>query len=705
MEFGDIYNNISEAIGDAPLTSLVMNKFDKIDRVRDEDWLNASFMTSNDEAEEVWNFRRFYTTADSKYTDSSLGGAFVCNPLPQFTRYADVRSKGRRTGHVSDVSIYSNDWSTGQGGYYSEAFEDTQQVILFEPGVPQFGSLFSFISHAVDQPTSEMAKHATSSGAYAFGKRLVEIVMLYKLGIKALIPISIWALQFGIKMYFGDTVAKYYWLKPATHVYWSAVNNMVTYMAADLGVIEPVLSDPEPNTYGAPLKMTKEALASMAKLYGDFLTEADVNGDMMASTGFVDVRRLVSRANIIRNEEVGKFNKGLIKGTINKPSDIQDAALSAVTDVVGQTFVDFLDEVFEIPLYKHSGPSATPGNLNAIENKTEQEATNGKTPSGGLKVTIGKKVDEWQRDTLKYLKSASAGGSRYIAFRVEYLGEETVTFENGIVDIPTKGAMNNLGGATRNIEFMTAGGNVFGNAIGSLVRGIVDMSEGALSGITFGGSNILLALLNGGYVEMPKMWDDSSMSLTTHNFKFHLPLTSNHPMAVLTQQLIPLSMILALSIPMATGLATYTSPLLVKSFMKGIVNEELSMITNLSISMGTGNIGRDINNRSLGIDVNFTVTSLSNHLASPISSFANGSLNNTIADDSNMGRFLTRLSGRDVTTAKYNSKKFLRRATRFLSDVDKVTSPGFLSAMMGDFLNPVTGLFLEDASYINKQGF
>jgi len=78
------------------------------DIVKDSSWIQNSFLATNDEIDVSLSIKRFYTSADMKFTDSSLGGGFACNPMTQFTRYADIRRKGRRANILNDVSIYNN---------------------------------------------------------------------------------------------------------------------------------------------------------------------------------------------------------------------------------------------------------------------------------------------------------------------------------------------------------------------------------------------------------------------------------------------------------------------------------------------------------------------------------------------------------------------------------------------------------------------
>ena len=103
---------------------------------RDAQWVRQSFIVNVDDLDRVDQQNRTFSTANIKYTDTSPGGNFAINPPPQFTRYADPKpSPGSRAVG-----------SKGMGRYYSEAIDDSSQIIYMRFGVPQFNSLTTFFT-------------------------------------------------------------------------------------------------------------------------------------------------------------------------------------------------------------------------------------------------------------------------------------------------------------------------------------------------------------------------------------------------------------------------------------------------------------------------------------------------------------------------------------------------------------------------------
>lgn len=103
----------------------------------------------------------FYTNASTKFVDTGIGGHIVCNPKPQFCRYGDPRNKGRVHSR-NDVSPTDTSGNYGMGEFYSKAFDDNSEKLFIEAGVPEFNSLFSFYTRAIDINTATVVAEGRS---------------------------------------------------------------------------------------------------------------------------------------------------------------------------------------------------------------------------------------------------------------------------------------------------------------------------------------------------------------------------------------------------------------------------------------------------------------------------------------------------------------------------------------------------------------
>jgi hypothetical protein len=137
---------------------------DSLSFTLDREWAKQAFLvTDTDFDDQTDKINRYWSSANSKYIDSRPGANFGINARPQFTRYSDVRVRGKLSGR-SDVSLSSTKGNYGLGRYYSEAIDDPAQIIYMSFGVPQFNSLTNFLSKAFDPNMNAAARTGRSVG-------------------------------------------------------------------------------------------------------------------------------------------------------------------------------------------------------------------------------------------------------------------------------------------------------------------------------------------------------------------------------------------------------------------------------------------------------------------------------------------------------------------------------------------------------------
>lgn len=136
-----------------PLSSITtktnQNKqLDSLSRTVDSSWLKSSFILKDTDVINGGNYgdfirkNRYSSTADMKFTSTSPGMNIAVNPKPQFTRYCDVRRKGKISTRP-DVTVETKGHPNGlgMGPYYSEAIDDNQQRIFMRFGTPSYTPL------------------------------------------------------------------------------------------------------------------------------------------------------------------------------------------------------------------------------------------------------------------------------------------------------------------------------------------------------------------------------------------------------------------------------------------------------------------------------------------------------------------------------------------------------------------------------------
>jgi len=141
-------------------------------------------------------------------------------------------------------------------------------------------------------------------------------------------------------------------------------------------------------------------------------------------------------------------------------------------------------------------------------------------------------------------------------------------------------------------------------------------------------------------------------------------------------------MLLALVLPQSTGHGTYTSPLMVKAFMRGICNLDRAMITSLSVSRGAGNLGFTKGSRATSLEVSITITDMSELLVAPLGD----SMFNNFNQESALGRYIATLAGRDHRTNSFVTPKLKIALTNTLMSLETRFSSSSLGMHLADTL-------------------
>jgi hypothetical protein len=137
------------------------------DLLSDTDWVRQTLRAGSLEYDSAKDdLLRFWSAADTKFEDTTLGGNYTINPRPQFTRYADTRARGI-SGTVEKIKVSQPSIRTGMGHYYAEAIDDTHQTIHMIFGQPEFNSLGNYFTNFFNLDASRLASGGKWSQAIA----------------------------------------------------------------------------------------------------------------------------------------------------------------------------------------------------------------------------------------------------------------------------------------------------------------------------------------------------------------------------------------------------------------------------------------------------------------------------------------------------------------------------------------------------------
>lgn len=687
--------------------------------ILDRDWTKQAFLVSDgvltDGAGSQGSYydtiNRYWSSAANKFVDTRLGGNIGINARPQFTRYSDCRVRGRLMGR-NPVSLYNVGGNYGMGRYYSEAIDDNAQTIYMRFGVPQFNSLASFFSKAFDQTAVSLARTGAGPGfLYRVGQLAGTIASV------TAFPVMTAVIMGGRMMsfFFTRPTSKFYTMKPTMHLYWSAVQSLVNTIAANKGLIPRVESqflqnltgtNNDPNQkIGNPYKFDEGYLQQLHTLMPDMFTD-DYGIDVFAIAS--KAQRI---ANLLNETDYNNFNVGSNSDFIGK---VQLAGQTIFQNPDGaDSLSNWLDHFLKFGSYSNYYTNAASESRLEINPKINQNQTdNSKAnidPNTGLPAPVTV-TDKYNGDQVAVNDPKIAGfweffdaefrqGSGFAVFKVDHTGAVSEAFANSATESDLSQKFNGASSQVREAKFSLSDGNITGTAAEGVVKDVagaaVDVIKGTAAGLTFGLSNIF-ATAGSGYIDIPKHWQSSSASLPRTSYSMQLISPYGNLISQMQNIFIPLAMIMAAALPLATGKQSYTSPFLCQLWDRGRQQIQLGMIESLSITRGTCNLPFTNKGNVLAIDVSFTVADMSSIMSMPISSgglFGSDADGNPVMDEDNiLYDYLAVLAGQDMYSQIYAIPKAKLNFAKTLMSFEKLTSPAYWASWVHE---SATSGFLE----------
>ena len=312
---GKLYQD--NTIGTSNIANAQASDFGQVDA----EWISSRFMTGSEHLSNLDAMNRFFTTTGWKFDSTKWGQNMAINPRPQFTRTCDIRGNNRNTTAMKDsdgkgMSIYGKhhgsneygidvlapgetqdhmDFGLGMGRYYSEAIDDNATQIYLQFGVPKFNSLISFFINAVSYEDSYIANYGRLPVAYDLASKVFGFVVWCAF---PLITTTIFLLK-KIISFTLEHPFNYYYMEPTMHTYWTSVNLIVNQLAAELGIMAPVLMDDtgpdekEKNTkIGVPVRVSSSDIAELSKYMPNLFNK---------DTGYIDIYHLATRGQMLAN--------------------------------------------------------------------------------------------------------------------------------------------------------------------------------------------------------------------------------------------------------------------------------------------------------------------------------------------------------------------------------------------------------------------
>jgi hypothetical protein len=597
------YIGINEKAADLEALQLISRKsslsIENIDKITDASWIKQSFLILSGAVSDEEKINRTFNSAVFKFQDSSIGGNYVINPRAQYTRYADIPVRSKMWQN-KELSVGSSDIKIGMGHYYSEAIDDTGQTIHLRFGVPQFNSMTTFFTGFFDTRAATAARTGRLDRGFFEGLGEILGFTTYLLTWPLVIA-SI--LGNGLRFAMNKPSSSFYYFKPTMPTYWLAVNNMVNQIGINKGLFPDELEANAAQVSGTTYRIDAEAMRNISEMMPDVFSE----------TGGIDVFSISSRGQRIKNQ----LDNYLFR-TLNSSNGSDDQSLM-------EGFVNKYTTGLNVE------PALRPGNRGTISNLinawlstetgTATEPDKATDFERSFKVNADGTPAPYPNSFGDYLAAEYDDGGAFVSLRVNSTGPVSESFSNTVVESDLGNKFNSTAAANKAAYFSFAGGNLVGGAIGSVVGGVAgavkDFASGVLNSLQIGG---LFALGGAAFVNIPKHWENSSASLPKANYSINLVSPYNNPISQLTNIYIPLCIILAGALPLATGRQSYTSPFLVQLYDRGRQQTRLGMIDSVTVTRGVTNLGFNKEGQALGVEISFSVVDLSSVIAMPIAS-------------------------------------------------------------------------------------
>lgn len=642
-----------------------------------ESWLAQAFLISDDKlprASDIAN--RYWTSASLKFTSARLGGSIAINPRYQYTRYADIRNKGR-LADKQEVSLAPNT-NIGQGRVYSEVHDDPAQIIYICPGVPQFNSLLGFISTATNPELMSLVRTGRAPSLTfkisSFIGRAISTVF-----IASRFPVVAISMALGgiYNKLLNKPTSKFYTLKPTPHLYWSAVQSLVESFAINRKIIMPQLKgklfEERPARPGQVFEVDDDYLKAYSELMPDIFRDGALYDVFALATAAqrTAIKTIYQEYDTYNEASTTDFAGYLYKTMTGKGTH----PVVGHTSEGDSTFFGMLDHWLTLGNYKK-------------EEGKEAQAAEGDPRGYQLKEGengIPKEQNGKFEQFLQGMDAQLRNGAMFLAIRTAHTGAVSESFSNSVVESAIAQQINGASSNAQNIRFTLADGNIVGGAIGAVINGVkeiaTDAVTGAAHGLTFGISTAIHALSGIGFMDIPKHWQSSNMNLPRTSYTLELNSPYNNNISLMSDKFIPLAMIMALALPRSTGKASYTSPFICSYYDRGRAQSRLAMVENVSIERGTGNMGFGIDGTPYGMKITLTFVDLSSIMHIPIGGGTIFDFDTVIDEDNLLNDYLAMVSGLDLYSQFYFGPRAALKVAKLVTQKMKYTSPYWLGSM------------------------
>lgn len=590
--------------------------------------------------------------------DTTIGGNAAINPLPQFTKFADIKTYGylarpnlNELTHESELNLGAfkmksyTTGSYGMGRWYKENVENNRTRIYLQFGRQRFTGALTFYMNCHSLDMSYLARDGLWSGFMrtvgAAGALWASIAIF---GGAVVLPIM--GLLTIIKVLGAMAPSQYYYVDPAMDLYLRSVQSMldnqlvhsrlVPYRSMLSGEEGKDITNPDEDG-NAQIKEMHQGLPEIWKSNGKFdvfkminrfQVLADfqdkqiekyynaANGDPVAYN-----RAIQSFINSARElDKVKEFTDMNVRDSKGKPISILDAiTISKAQDPAFAVDIEKINDAKSLASStqdlmtgaRNKSDAPTPADKHVEQiNKTSAELAAEKTVSD-----VWKNESSWYDSIAATFMSELHDGGQFVCFNVDGTGSVSDSISNQTITPAITSTINGMSSTARKINFATANMTTGIGAVDAVTNSIKDLVTGSLGALQLDG---LANLFGTSQIIMGETWEDSSTDIGKETYTIPLRSWAGNDIAIFQNITVPLCFILAGCLPIATGKQTYLNPFFCKLISPGRAISRCAMITNVSITRGVGNLKWRSDGKMLACDVTITVKDLMPQVATPL---------------------------------------------------------------------------------------
>ena len=611
----------SEYLATSSTDTATINGFRK-----DASWVRASFIapTMTNKAEtklamdETDILNMSFSPAHFDFSDSKPGGSQAINPVPAFTRFADVRVRGTMPKAREFSSISHDPSPIGSGRFHFEAFTNNMQVIHIRFGVPSYNSLTQFFTGFYNSSASSLARTGRYELSWTekflkFAAGAISLVLMPLAIIPALFIFAGEAVRFLLRI----PSSKFYYLKPSMPAYWQAVANMYNQMAVNMGLVKYTQEKITEDFLETGYQFSQEQFSIFHQIFPNFTDKGVL--DVCAVAGRYKRLEIAHRKSVMSmlnaKDTAGWYGK--VRKVYDEASGLQQTNAMENLPAVNKAPLDRLWDSWNMAeKMSRFGIGTKEDSMVEMDMRKAPDLTNYASVAEAERALKSPYKAVEDDSIWRYFLAEADAGSDYASFRVNYTGTSSFSMNNSTSPSPMAQKLNAGSASARDLKIDLAGGNIdsFGiskavlDGVGSVMSTVADTLQ--ISG--------LAAFAGNAFVDIPDHWENHTANAPSMSYTIDLVSPYGNKVSQMLNIYLQVCMLVCGCGPLATGKQSYQSPFLCEIYDRGRCISRLAIIESLQIERGIGHTGWNNEGGAMGVRVNVTFKDLSSVVSIPI---------------------------------------------------------------------------------------